>query len=381
MSGRQRIQAALSPQGSGEIPAVICYEGIFTRDHWSQLTAHPWWVRFAPDIERQMAWRRDAFARVNQDWFQLPGLFYSREDRGALTIEARDGDSAVRLVDRRNGNHALLTQPPIGGEHISISPASGPKTIAEIDAAVPLPRFTDRFEDYVAEPGRADLARSALGEFGASHFAIWHVDSPMESCFFDLWAFEEAMINVVRHPELVEHACRRFLERSLDQARLAARLGAAGCFVEDCMTDMVSPQAFATFNVPYARRLVDEIRALGMQSVYYFCGNPSGKWDLLMSIGADALSLEESKKGFHIDVEDVVDRVQGRCAVLGNLDAVGVLQDGSEEQLRAEIRRQIAAGRRNGNRFVMSIGSPVTPGTPVERVRLYCDLVHELGRA
>jgi hypothetical protein len=28
----------------------------------------------------------------------------------------------------------------------------------------------------------------------------------------------------------------------------------------------------------------------------------------------------------------------------------------------------------------MSIGSPVTPGTPVERVRLYRDLVHELGR-
>ena len=46
---------------------------------------------------------------------------------------------------------------------------------------------------------------------------------------------------------------------------------------------------------------------------------------------------------------------------------------------RAEIVRQIQAGRRNGSRFVMSIGSPVTPGTPPERVRLYCDLAHELG--
>jgi uroporphyrinogen-III decarboxylase len=80
-----------------------------------------------------------------------------------------------------------------------------------------------------------------------------------------------------------------------------------------------------------------------------------------------------------IDIEDVVERVQGRCAVLGNLDAMNLLPNASEEQLRAEISRQIAAGRRNGSRFIMSLGSPVTPETPVKRVRLYCDLVHELG--
>ena len=107
---------------------------------------------------------------------------------------------------------------------------------------------------------------------------------------------------------------------------------------------------------------------------------PSGKWDLILLVGADALSLEESKKNFRIEIEEVVERVGGRCTVLGNLDSVGVLQDGSEDRLRAEIARQIAAGRRNGSRFIMSLGSPVTPQTPVARVRLYSDLVHALGR-
>ena len=146
------------------------------------------------------------------------------------------------------------------------------------------------------------------------------------------------------------------------------------------MTDMISPAAFARLNVTFLRPLVDEIRALGMRSIYYFCGDPTGKWEQLLAVGADALSLEESKKGFSIDIEDVVERVQGRCVVLGNLDAIHLLETGSENDLRAEIARQIAAGRRNGSRFIMSIGSPVTPGTSVGRVRLYCDLVHELGR-
>ncbi len=89
----------------------------------------------------------------------------------------------------------------------------------------------------------------------------------------------------------------------------------------------------------------------------------------------DALSLEESKKGFTIDIAEVAESVRGRCALLGNLDAIRLLPEGSEQELRAEIARQAAAGRRNGGRFVMSLGSPVTPGTSPERVRRYCAMV------
>ncbi len=104
-----------------------------------------------------------------------------------------------------------------------------------------------------------------------------------------------------------------------------------------------------------------------MSSVYYYCGNPAGKWDLLLAAGADALSLEESKKGF-------THRHRGRGGASATAAAPcwatwtpsRVLQDGSEATLRAEIARQIAAGRRNGSRFIMSLGSPVTPGTPAE---------------
>ena len=80
-----------------------------------------------------------------------------------------------------------------------------------------------------------------------------------------------------------------------------------------------------------------------------------------------------------IDIENVVSKVRGRRAVLGNLDSVGILQNATESQLRPELSRQISAGRRNANRFITSLGGPVTPGTPPARVRRYCDLAHELG--
>jgi uroporphyrinogen-III decarboxylase len=187
------------------------------------------------------------------------------------------------------------------------------------------------------------------------------------------------MIMVATRPDLVKHACGRFLTLATRRVREAAILGARAMWIVDGLTDVINPQAFASLNVPFMTQVVDEVRAAGLKSIYYFTGNPRGKWDLILSVGADALALEESKKGFEINIEDVVERVQGRCTLFGNLDAVGILQDGTDEQLRAEISRQIAAGRRNGHRFVMSVGSPVTPGTSVERVRMFCDLAHELG--
>lgn len=187
------------------------------------------------------------------------------------------------------------------------------------------------------------------------------------------------MVNLVDDPDLVQHTAERWSGYAQRSVRVSAQLGARGIWIEDCMTDMVSLDHFERFNLRYLQEIVTAIRELGMHSIHYFCGDPLGKWDALLASGADALALEESKKGFSIDIEEAIERVGGRMAVLGNLDAIGVLAQGSEAALRAEIIRQVSAGRRNGSRFVMSIGSPVTPGTPVSRVRLYCDLVHELA--
>ena len=177
---------------------------------------------------------------------------------------------------------------------------------------------------------------------------------------------------------MVKYACRRSLDLAVDAARRCAALGADAVWIEECFTDMLSPDAFRNLSMPYLRPLIEEIRSLGMKSVYYFTGNPAGKMDQIISSGADALAFEESKKNFHTDIDDIVDAVNGRCTVFGNLDSIGVLHDGTDEALKLEILRQLRAGRRNGSRFVMSLGSPVTPSTPVSRVRLYCDMVHDL---
>jgi hypothetical protein len=377
MNGRERVEAAFSPRGTPQIPAVICYEDIFIRDHWSELTGCPWWYASSPHLQEQLAWRREAFAKVGQDWFWLQP-FFTRAEREDLRIEVRP--EGVFRVSRSRGTAERLQPPRVGGWSASDGPESVhpqwlPRSREEVDGLIPEPGALDIQAELAS--GKADLAHALLQEFSYL-FPIYHLGSPLWS-LYTLWGFEGLMMLIADRPDLVEYACQRRLGHALNEIRLAAALGARGIWIEECLLDMISPKSFASLNLPLLRRITAEIRNLGMRSIYYYCGNPAGKWEHIFSAGADALALEESKKGFQIEIEEVVERAQGRCVVLGNLDAIAVLEQGSEEVLRAEIERQIAAGRRNGSRFIMSTGSPVTPGTPVERVRRYCELVRELG--
>lgn len=378
MTGRERMEAAFSADGAREIPAVICYESIYYRDHWDEITECPWWYALSSDVERQLAWRREAIANTPQDWFGLP-VCAAREDRERQRIEVRaDG---VWELDAATGEARLLERPPVGGALIEAARESAggppPQSPEEIDAVVEVPGEFD--EKEFSRSGCGDLAELMLEEFGRDLFPVVHVASPFW-CLYYLWGFEGMMTTAATEPELVRHACERYLARVIHSLKRAAAMGARGVWIEECLTDSLSPAMFAELNLPMVSRVVDEIRSAGMKSVYYYCGNPNDRWEELFAAGADALSLEESKKGFAIDIDQVVERADGRSGVFGNLDAIGLLASGSDEELAAEVSRQVAAGRENGSRFVMSIGSPVTPGTSAERVRRYIELVRKFGQ-
>lgn len=375
MNGRERIQAALSPQGTPEFGAVIPYEGIFIRDHWPELSDKPWWVRISPADTTQLEWRFEIAQSLDQDWFDLPsGIPDHKQDD--YTIYELNG--ITYLHDKLTDTKQILQPPNISGwidkDNASIHPANSPDTFDEID---------DWMEDW-SVPGQnlndnlSNLPHRILEDWGANYYPMGYINAPLWSCYY-MWGFAGMMTRIVDKPDLVRYAAKCFTESTLQQIRIYKEMGGLGLWLEDCMTDMVSPGHYHNLNLPFIKQITDEAHASKLSTFHYFCGDPTGKWDDLLQTGADALALEESKKGFMIDITDVVERVNGKMAVLGNLDSVSILEQGEEGALQYEIKRQIKAGKVNGNRFIMSLGSPVTPGTSVDRVKRYLEWSHELG--
>ncbi len=175
---------------------------------------------------------------------------------------------------------------------------------------------------------------------------------------------------------MVEALCRRLTESSMEILKAYSKMGVDIIWFEECLASAneISLSKFDRFCLPYNVELLSEINRLGMKSIYYPCGDVRDRLELMIEAGPDCMSLEESKKGFEIDLAWVNEVVEGRVCIFGNLDSIGVLQNGTREELRGEVRRQVEIGREYG-RFVMSLGSPVTPRTPASRVREYVDLV------
>lgn len=379
LTGKQKVDAAFSDEGTKEFAATDLWEYVFIRDHWDQLTDSQWYDQYSPEIARQISWRRDVLACTGQDLLHVES-FFSRQERTKLMVD--DGPGGVFLVDQTNGKRKKLVPPAIGGwsrsgQLESVHNRSLPANPKELDAVVlqSLPTNTKKYN----EDGSADLANALIKEHGSQLYSIAYADAPLWY-LYELWGFEGMMLMIGGQPELVERACPHFTAQTVNSVRMAARLGASGIIIWECFTDLISPKAYETLNVPYMRQIVEECRNLGIKSIFGFSGNPAGKLDAILSIGADALAFEESKKDFVVNIYELAEYIDGKCTLFGNLDAIGVLQDGSEAQLRDAIAEQIAAGRRNRNRFVVSLGSPITPATSVERVRLYCDLVHEMSQ-
>jgi uroporphyrinogen-III decarboxylase len=64
--------------------------------------------------------------------------------------------------------------------------------------------------------------------------------------------------------------------------------------------------------------------------------------------------------------------------LFGNLDPYQDLELSSDAELIMAMKQQIEIGKRYG-RFVVSTGSPITPGTSLERVQNYIRWAHGMS--
>ncbi len=364
MTPRERLRAACTGSAVDCAPVVIPYHAIFLRDHWEEVTTEPWWKTSDGNIASSVQVERDFLESTGMDWTGV-GIGASRQFRETHAASVRDG--VPYLTDTVTGEETELRHWPRSGDHYSVNCPSV-TNLEDIERVVQV-----RAAREILDAGFLDGARAVVESVGASHAVYAAVNHP--SWTYTCFGFENMMTNMVENPALVHALSERMCEKAIEEIKAFAAIGVDFVWVELCLVgrDSISLSAFREFGTPYSRPLVDVARENGMITVFYVCGDVSDRLEDLVSVSPMCLSFEESKKGFCVDL-DTISRVVGDSVCLfGNLDAVDVLENGSDALLAREIERLLEIGNRTG-RFVMSLGSPVTPDTPVARVRRFGEL-------
>ncbi len=240
------------------------------------------------------------------------------------------------------------------------------RLLAERTAPVPEP--TDAEVEAIAQSPSYDVARRLAAEFPDALPFYTAVSTPYNSFAMGL-GFQTAMTALVERPEAVQAVLGRWVPQPTPRLLGERKLGVSLLHVEECLAsaDILSPRMYQDFSQQFTVPSLELWEGLGYRTMLYFSGNLMPLLPYLRELPFTALCCEEDRKGYGIDLGKVRRALGPDRVLFGNLDA-SFVEQASDEEVLAEVRRQISvAGSRN---FILSLGSPLTPRTTLERVRL-----------
>jgi uroporphyrinogen-III decarboxylase len=363
VTSRERVQASFGGAPVDRMPVTVLYWPLCQQDHFAELADRPQselheWLYAEPEDHLRLWWQM-----MDSTPFDIlqPQSAATRDERKRqrCTPHQQLADFRGRSGHARdytaNQTRYVFDRADVD-DRVMIVPA------ADITAS----GVNDYLEALVTEVGETEFILSG-GVIGTLYSCGSYV------------GMENIYPMLIEEPDLVHYLSSRILEQKIEEIRALVAAGGDAIFIDDATatSDMISIAQYEHASLPYITEMVREIQRLGRKAILIYFGGVADRLDQIVSTAADALSVETSMKGYVNDIAEIAARVGDRLTLFGNIDPVSVLERGSEEELEAEIIRQVAAGRKCGQGFIICTGSPITPGTPVSRVQRFIELSHK----
>lgn len=172
----------------------------------------------------------------------------------------------------------------------------------------------------------------------------------------DLRGINTLMLDFYDDPAFV---CKLFdfaVDTALDFARAQVAAGVDLIGVGDAAASLVGPQIYEEFVRPYEKKLVDGLHDMGTRVRLHICGNTRRILSGMGRLGCEIVDLD-----FMVPVSQAREAMGPHQILLGNIDPVAVLRNGTPESVTAAIA---ACHAQAGPRYVVGAGCEVPRDTP-----------------
>jgi MtaA/CmuA family methyltransferase len=181
----------------------------------------------------------------------------------------------------------------------------------------------------------------------------------------DLRGINNLMLDFFDDPQFVRDLFELVIDMELRFARVQIEAGLDVMGVGDAAASLVGPQIYDEFVWPYEKKLVDGLHAMGTKVRLHICGNTRRILAGMGRLGCDIVDLD-----YPAPVAEGRSAMGADQVLLGNINPVQVLRDGTPELVTREIA---ACHQAAGPRFIVGAGCEVPRDTPLENVRALCD--------
>jgi len=177
----------------------------------------------------------------------------------------------------------------------------------------------------------------------------------------DLRGINTLMLDFYDDPDFVRRLFDFVVEMGLRFAKAQLDAGAPLIGVGDAAASLIGPQLYYEFVWPYEKKLVDGLHAMGATVRLHICGNTSKILAGMGRLGCEMVDLD-----FLVPVADARRAMGPDQVLLGNLDPVRVIRDGTPESITAAVAE---CHRQAGPRYIVGAGCEIPRGTPPDNLR------------
>lgn len=189
------------------------------------------------------------------------------------------------------------------------------------------------------------------------------IESPLQSAAM-LYNLNDFMMDLFEEPEFCKELLDFVAELGIAFALEQVKAGADIIGIGDATASMVSSDLYKTIVYPYTEKVIKGIRnKSNVKLKYHICG--AAKHILLHTkkLHFDIVNID-----YKIDAKEAFDIVGDSICLKGNIDPVGILKDGTPEQIRQEVNKLKSLNKRN---FILSPGCEVARDTPIENMKAF----------
>jgi uroporphyrinogen decarboxylase len=176
------------------------------------------------------------------------------------------------------------------------------------------------------------------------------------------------------NPDAIHHALDLAAEALIAFGKASLDAGADLLHCGDSLAscDVISPKDYERWAFPYERKVIQAWKAYGARTLLHICGDSSKVLDLYAETGADVIEVDHK-----VDLGFARSVIGDRACVIGNVDPVTVLLQGTQDQVRAASLDCLATGVGGG--YILGSGCVVPRMTPLENVRAMVLAAREPG--
>ena len=182
-----------------------------------------------------------------------------------------------------------------------------------------------------------------------------------------------------------EDLLRELIEISTDYwTEVGLKLIEAGCTALFVANDMgmngrtlISPAQLREFFFPAMRRQFKAWKDAGGRILLHSCGNVDPVLEDLADAGIDALNNIQVRAG--MDLGDVKRRIGDRVALVGNVDATGIMCQPDQSLIADAIRNVVDTAGGDGG-LIIATDHSFHEAVPIENVRFFIEKAKEIGR-